>query len=172
MINPPTGVREIYLGIDPGYRTIGYGAVSTEANSLTSISYGAIQTRKADSISDNLLEIYEAMMALLRSLRPVAVGMEQLFFGANVTNGLHVAEARGVIRLAVRVAGVPLEEYTASQVKAAVAHGHADKKQVAAMVKTLLRLKAIPKPDDVTDALAVGICTANHAPMRRLIRDS
>lgn len=152
----------IILGIDPGYATIGYGVIRKEGASLTAIDYGVIQTPKEESIPVRLAMLDEALTAIIEKYKPDAVSVEELFFNTNITTGIKVAQARGVILLcAIKHCG-NLYEYTPLQIKQALTgNGRAEKHQVQFMVKALLHLTAIPKPDDVADALAAAVCHAS-----------
>lgn len=152
----------IILGIDPGYATIGYGIIEKERGNLIALDYGVITTPPTESLPVRLAMLDEGMTALIRKCKPDAVAIEELFFNTNITTGIKVAEARGVILLAaIRECG-NLFEYTPLQVKQALTgQGRAEKKQVQYMVKSLLRLKTEPKPDDAADALAIAVCHAN-----------
>lgn len=152
----------IILGIDPGYGTIGYGVIEKIGSKITPIDYGVIQTPSNEGIAARLAMIYDAMSALVKKFKPDEIAVEELFFNTNITTGIKVAQARGVILLcAVHECG-RLYEYTPLTVKQALTgNGRAEKKQIQYMVKMLLRLKTEPKPDDAADALAVAICHAN-----------
>jgi len=151
----------IILGIDPGYAIVGYGIIKKVNNDLLPIACGVIQTPASESIPVRLAMLDEQMSALMRKFKPDAVAVEELFFNTNVTTGIKVAQARGVILLnAIKECGT-LYEYTPLQVKNAVTgSGRAEKHQVQYMVKAMLGLKEVPKPDDAADALAVAICHA------------
>ncbi|NCC07758.1 MAG: crossover junction endodeoxyribonuclease RuvC [Clostridia bacterium] len=149
------------LGIDPGYAIVGFGAVEYEHNNFRTIQYGSITTPAHSSFVDRLQEIFVDMQTLIANVKPDAMAIETLFFTTNQKTVIAVAEARGVILLAARLANVPIFEYTPLQVKQSVSgYGKAPKKQVQEMTKTLLQLKEIPKPDDTADALAMAICHA------------
>lgn len=152
----------IILGIDPGYATIGYGIIDKTANNIKPIDYGVIQTPKEESVPVRLAMLNDAMTKIILTFNPDAIAVEELFFNTNITTGIKVAQARGVILLcAIKECG-HLYEYTPLQVKQALTgNGRADKKQVQYMVKAVLNLKSEPKPDDVADALAIAICHAN-----------
>lgn len=160
----------IILGIDPGYATIGYGLVDSTAGRLRPIDYGVIETPKTESIPVRLAMLDEAMTAIIHKHKPDAVSVEELFFNTNITTGIKVAQARGVILLcAIKECG-KLYEYTPLQIKQALTgNGRADKKQIQYMVKALLGLKTEPKPDDAADALAAAICHANTPDYSRRI---
>ncbi len=152
----------VILGIDPGYATIGYGVIRKEGAALSAIDYGVIQTPKEESIPVRLAMLDEALTAIIDKFRPDVVSVEELFFNTNITTGIKVAQARGVILLcAIKKCG-RLYEYTPLQIKQALTgNGRAEKHQVQYMVKALLRLDKIPKPDDVADALAAAVCHAS-----------
>lgn len=151
----------IILGIDPGYGIVGFGVIEKTLTGIKVIDYGAIYTYKTDTFPIRLKKIYEGMNQLISKYKPDFVCAEELFFNHNVTTAINVAQARGVILLsAVQNCGA-LYEYTPLQIKQALTgQGRADKKQVQFMVKANLGLKAIPKPDDAADALAVALTHA------------
>lgn len=151
------------LGIDPGYATIGYGIVDRrEDGRFEYINAGAINTPKEESVPVRLAMLDEALVELIKEYRPDCIAVEELFFNTNITTGIKVAQARGVILLAaIKHCGL-LYEYTPLQVKMALTGtGTAEKKQIQYMVKAILGLKTEPKPDDAADALAVAICHGN-----------
>lgn len=157
----------VVLGIDPGYAIVGYGAIEHHGVRSRSLTYGAITTQPGVAIEQRLLEIYRDMRTLLDKVRPDAVAIEQLFFNTNVTTGIAVAQARGVLLLACAEGGFPVSEYTPSQVKqAVVGFGKAEKKQVMELTRSLLGLEKVPRPDDAADALAIAICHAHTAGSR------
>ncbi|MBV6394957.1 MAG: Crossover junction endodeoxyribonuclease RuvC [Anaerolineales bacterium] len=151
------------LGIDPGLATTGYGIVRLEPNGeLAAIKFGVILTPKADSIPARLDSLYRELKSLLKKHKPDTCGVEKLFFQRNVSTAIAVGQARGVALLALEQAGIPVFEYTPNEVKQAVAgYGSADKKQVQEMVRALLNLTSLPKPDDAADALAIAITHLN-----------
>ena len=151
------------LGIDPGTATTGYGLVRLERDGeLVAVKYGVILTPKDASSSARLEMIYDGMNDLLKEYKPETAAVEKLFFARNVTTGIAVGQARGVVMLALQKAGIEAFEYTPKEIKNAVAgYGGADKRQVQEMVRALLQLDAIPKPDDAADALAVAITHLN-----------
>ena len=154
----------VILGIDPGYAIVGYGAVEVDKGRMRALGYGAITTPAGVPLQNRLLEIYQDMLTLLDHFKPDAVSVEELFFNNNITTGIGVAQARGVLLLAAERRGVPIFEYTPSQVKqAVVGYGKAEKRQVMDMTRRLLKLKAVPRPDDAADALAIAICHARSA---------
>ena len=151
----------IILGIDPGFAIVGFGVLEAEPGRQRLIRCGAITTPAGLPLPSRLLQISDDMATLLRQFRPEAMAVEELFFNQNVTTGIGVAQARGVILTEAERAGVPIFEYSPSQVKqAVVGYGKAEKRQVMDMTKRLLGLKAVPKPDDAADAVAIALCHA------------
>lgn len=149
----------LILGIDPGIAILGYGLVRYEANKFTVVDYGAITTNAGTQMSNRLMRLYEGLIEIIDKYKPDAFAVEELFFNKNIKTALTVGHARGVAVLSGVKSGLPIYEYTPLQVKqAVVGYGRADKSQVQQMVKILLNLREIPKPDDVADALAVAIC--------------
>lgn len=156
------------LGIDPGYAIVGWGVVDYQGNRFAPVGYGSITTPAGVPFELRLKEVYEGMAELCETYRPDALAIEQLFYQHNQTTVIGVAEARGVILLAAAQAGVPIFEYTPMQVKQSVTgYGGAVKKQVQEMTRRLLRLDAVPKPDDTADALAMAI-THGHCSRSQL----
>lgn len=156
----------IILGIDPGLSRVGYGAISEEKGRLMMIECGIIQTDASLSEAERLREIHEKTVDLIQKVHPHVVAVEQIFHGSNVTTASSVGQARGVILLAASNCEVPVTEYTPLQVKqAVVGYGRADKGQIQYMVRALLNLNEVPKPDDAADAVAVAICHAHHKDM-------
>ena len=152
------------LGIDPGYGITGFGVVDADRADLRLVSCGAITTPAGMDFSARLEIIYEDVKKLLETAKPEAVAIEELFFGQNVTTGIGVAQSRGVILLAIRQAGLPVFSYKPMQVKqAVVGYGNATKHQVQEMTKRLLKLSAMPKPDDAADAIAIALCHARSS---------
>lgn len=148
------------VGFDPGTATTGYGVVSSdEKGSLLCRSYGAFTTPPTLSTGKRLERLYADVSRLLNAWRPDVAAVEELFFKNNVTTGIHVAQARGVVLLACAHADVPVVGYKPTEVKRGVVGvGRASKEQVQYMVRVLLRLRETPQPDDAADALAVAIC--------------
>lgn len=152
------------LGIDPGIAIVGFGLIESNRGSVRMLQYGAVTTEAGLPLATRLVQIENDMTALIAQLKPDEIAVEELFFGKNITTGIAVAHGRGVILCTAERLGVPIFEYTPMQVKQAVAgYGLADKKQVMDMTKRLLKLKAVPKPDDAADALAIAICHARSA---------
>lgn len=152
------------IGIDPGTATTGYGIIEEdERKDLRVIAYGIIQTEAGLAAEKRLLEINQQMNEILLLHRPDYSAVEKLFFQRNITTAIAVGQARGVILLALAQQNVPLAEYTPNEIKQAVTgYGSATKKQIQEMIRTLLNLKEIPKPDDAADALAIAL-THLHA---------
>ena len=158
----------IILGIDPGLAIVGWGVIEYRNTRFRTLAYGSIQTPAGMRTEERLRAIYDGMRELIEKYHPEAMAVEELFFNTNVTTGIRVAEARGVILLAAEQAGLAIQEYTPMQVKqAVVGYGKAEKKQVIMMVTMLLNLPKPPKPDDTADALAIAICHA-HSGCSRL----
>lgn len=155
--------NSILLGIDPGLATTGYGVIKKEKNGdFKMICNGIITTAANQIFAERLKEIHLQLDKIIKKHKPDKFAVEELFFCKNVKTALSVGHARGVIILTASQNGLPVFEYTPLQIKQAVAsYGRADKKQVQSMVKILLNLKDIPKPDDAADALAVAICCGN-----------
>lgn len=149
------------LGIDPGYATIGFGVVEAERGQVHMVTYGAITTPAGLPLSRRLYQISTDMEDLIGQVKPDVIAVEELFFNTNITTGIAVAHGRGVILCSAEKCGIPLYEYTPSQVKLAVTgYGKAEKHQVMDMTKRLLKLKSVPRPDDAADALALALCHA------------
>lgn len=147
------------LGIDPGYATVGWGVLEYDNMRFGVVKYGAITTSPETPFEKRISEIYDDMCIILEKFRPDHMSIEKLFFNDNITTGIDVAHARGVIMLAAVQHNVKIFEYTPLQVKSAVTgYGHAKKHQMQEMTKNILHLKAVPKPDDTADALALAIC--------------
>ncbi len=149
----------LVLGIDPGTATTGYGLVRMEPDgSLKAVTFGVIVTPPHTPPEQRLKMLYEDLEDLLVAHHPDSCAVEKLFFSRNVSTAIGVGQARGVVLLALSQAGIEIAEYTPNEVKQAVAgYGSADKRQVQEMVRTLLLLPDIPKPDDAADALAIAI---------------
>ena len=148
------------LGIDPGTETTGYALVDEDAcGNLHLLDYGVIKTHKDANPEKRLQTIFSELTNIISLHHPTTGAVEKLFFQKNVTNAIVVGQARGVILLAMAQAGIEILEYSPQAVKISVTgYGAADKKQVQVMVKTILNMKEIPKPDDAADAIAIAIC--------------
>ena len=154
----------VILGIDPGYAIVGYGVVRAENGRFQTLEYGAIVTQAGEDFNRRLERIYDGMTEVAARWKPEAVSVEKLYFQNNKTTAIGVAEARGVILLAVQKAGARVYEYTPMQVKQAVTgYGRAKKPQVMEMTKRLLCLREMPEPDDTADALAMAVCHGQAA---------
>lgn len=152
------------LGIDPGYAIVGYGIIESENGKLRPLDYGAVETPAKLSTVERLKMIETQIAELVTEIKPDEIAVEELFFNTNITTGIKVAQARGVILLSCAKICDKLFEYTPLQIKSTVTgNGTAAKAQVQFMVKNLLRLKETPKPDDAADALAAAICHALSA---------
>jgi len=155
------------LGIDPGFATIGFGLVEADRGRVRMVTYGAITTPAGLPLSRRLFQIGTDMEDLIGQLKPDVISIEELFFNNNITTGIAVAHGRGVLLYSAEKCGVPLYEYTPSQVKLAVTgYGKAEKRQVMDMTRRLLKLSKVPRPDDAADALALAICHARSVTSR------
>lgn len=150
------------IGIDPGYAIVGWGVVDYDGYRFEAVEYGAITTDAGLLFERRLEIIWDELSVILARLKPQAMAVEKLFFTTNQKTGIDVAQARGVVLLAAQKQGLPVREYTPLQVKqAVVGYGKAEKNQVMQMVKNILKLEKVPKPDDTADAIAVAICHAH-----------
>ena len=152
------------IGIDPGTATTGFGVIDVINGKAKFVDAGVITTPPGGSMSDRLVTLYDELTQVIAETKPDQAAVELLFFAANVTTGISVGQARGVILLALAQAGISVPgEYTPMQVKMGVTgYGGAKKSQIQEMVKMILALSAIPKPDDAADALAVALTHANQ----------
>ena len=149
----------LILGIDPGIATTGYGLITEKNDRLTYVDGGIITTTPRETAPIRLRIIYSAVKNIISKHRPEALAIEKLFFGANSKTAMAVGQARGMALLAAAEMQLSISEYTPLEVKMAITgYGRADKKQMQQMVKNLLKLSFLPKPDDAADALAVAIC--------------
>jgi len=160
------------LGIDPGLAITGYGVLDTdEAGEPHVVTYGAIRTPASQPLPARLVSVYDRISQVLAACQPHVVAVERLFFGRNVSTALLVGQARGVVLLCTARSGIPIVEYKPAEVKQAVTgYGRADKQQMQLMVRTLLGLPEVPRPDDVADALAVALCHVYSARFDSLTR--
>ncbi len=157
----------VILGIDPGLAIVGWGVLEYSGNRFRTVAYGAIRTPAGMETPKRLLSIHRDMEDLIKKYRPEHMAIEELFFNTNITTGIRVAEARGVILAVAENLGVNIAEYTPLQVKqAVVGYGRAEKRQVIEMVTRILALPEPPKPDDTADALAIAICHAHSGGSR------
>lgn len=160
----------VFLGIDPGTAITGYGLVRESAGSLEAVAYGVITTPSDWELPRRLVVLHRELSSLLMLHRPVSAAVEQLFFSRNVRTAFAVGQARGVVLLALAQAGVPIAEYSPLEVKQTVTgYGRADKKQIQEMIRVLLGLPDIPRPDDAADALAIAVCHLHSSQINRLV---
>ncbi|MDP2892452.1 MAG: crossover junction endodeoxyribonuclease RuvC [Bacillota bacterium] len=157
----------LILGIDPGLAIMGYGAIRCEGGRLSAVDYGTIETESTVPLPERIQKVYSGMCELIERYRPDAVAFEELFFSKNAKTAIIVGQARGAAIAAACQRVKKIYEYTPLQVKQAITgYGRAEKMQMQLMVKTLLGLPEIPRPDDAADALAVAICHAQTAKMK------
>lgn len=152
------------LGIDPGYAIMGYGVLDYIGNKFTAVAYGSITTDAHTPAEERLKILYEELTEIIEKYSPDEAAIEELFYNTNATTAITVGEARGIAMLACVQHGVVISEYTPLQIKSALTgYGKAEKKQVQAMVKMILGLSEVPKPDDTADAIAAAICHAHNS---------
>lgn len=157
------------LGIDPGTATTGWAVVEEKKGESKLIACGCVNTSKINSDADRLVEIGKDIEALLEKYKPAEAAIEDLFFFKNLKTAITVAQARGVILYEIKKNCIPLFSYTPLQVKQALTgYGRADKNQMQEMVKSILKLRRIPKPDDAADAVAIAICHLNSRRMNKV----
>ena len=161
------------LGIDPGIATVGFGVLDFDGKSFKTVEYGAVLSPAHTEMPLRLKMVYDDMSYIIEKYKPDEVAVEELFFNTNVKTAIMVGQARGVLILAAANHELPIYEYTPLQVKqAVVGYGRADKNQVQQMVKSILGLHEIPKPDDAADALAIAVCQAHSGGARARILNS
>ena len=154
----------IILGIDPGVATVGFGIIKVKAGTPKLIRYGVVTTSAKMRLSLRLKQIHDDVAELIKLFEPDAIAVEELFFNSNQKTGIAVAHGRAAVLLSGQEHGIPMYEYTPLQVKKAIAgYGRAPKKQMMDMVRRLLEMEQIPKPDDAADALAIALCHARVA---------
>ena len=159
----PSGIR-VALGVDPGTAIIGYAVVMAQGSDLQLLVCDVITTPAKMPLAGRLQLIYTGLSTIIATYKPQEAALEELFFAKNARTAMTVGQARGVAMLALANGGLPISEYTPKQVKQAITgYGSADKDQVGEMVRILLKLSAIPKPDDAADAAAIAICHLNTA---------
>ena len=152
----------VIMGIDPGFAIVGFGIVNYKGNQFKVLDYGVIRTSAKMLLPERLLMIEKRLVELISDYSPEAICVEDLYFNTNLKTAMNVGQGRGVALLCSAKAGIPVYEYTPLQVKQGVTgYGRADKNQVQQMVKVLLGLAEVPKPDDAADALAIAICHAH-----------
>jgi crossover junction endodeoxyribonuclease RuvC len=150
------------LGIDPGTGILGFGVIEVSGNKTVLVDAGVIRTPVKEDDAVRLQTIFEELTDIIAQTKPAEMAVEKLFFAQNVTTAMTVAQARGVVLLAGQQAGLNIAEYTPLQIKQALTgYGWADKKQIQEMVRVLLGLKDVPKPDDCADALATALIHAS-----------
>lgn len=150
------------LGIDPGTATIGFGLIEKNKSNLKLLKYGCIKTSANLSTAERLNKLHKELSSLIKIHKPDVAAVEDIFFFKNLKTAIKVSQARGAILLAIAQNKIPIAEYTPLQIKQAVTcYGRAEKAQVQKMVKVILSLEELPKPDDAADALAVAICCAH-----------
>ena len=163
--------KVIIMGIDPGIAIVGFGVIEYKGNNFKVIDYGAVTTEPEVTFPNRLKQIYDTLVELFGVYKPDALAIEELFFNKNVKTAINVGQARGVEILAAVNSGIEVFEYTPLQVKqGVVGYGRAEKRQVQEMIKIILNLKKIPKPDDVADALAVAVCHAHSGNFRSMFK--
>jgi crossover junction endodeoxyribonuclease RuvC len=160
------------LGIDPGTASLGYGLIEKQNNNLKMVTFGCFKTDKDLAPADRLKILYQKIVLLIKKFQPQRFAIEQIFFFKNAKTIISVSQARGIAMLAAANLNLEICEYTPLQVKqAVVGYGLAQKQQIQKMVKAILGLKEIPRPDDAADALAVAICAANSLNIKQLLTD-
>jgi crossover junction endodeoxyribonuclease RuvC len=165
----PTKKLQIILGIDPGFADTGYGVIEFLGSSFKTLDYGSIVTPANQDFADRIEYIYDEIIKLIKKHKPTNIAIEELFFSKNVTTAIKVSQARGVVLLAANQNKLQISEYTPLQIKQALTgYGRADKKQMQQMIKVVLGLKEIPKPDDAADALAVALCCSSNLKMENI----
>jgi len=162
-VSPPSTPR-IALGVDPGTAIVGYAVVSARGDDLSMIACDVITTPARMPLAERFQQIYQGLVEIIGIYHPQEAAIEELFFAKNARTAMTVGQARGVAMLALANGGLPISEYTPKQIKQAVTgYGSAGKEQVGEMVRILLKLSAIPRPDDAADAAAVAICHLHTA---------
>ena len=150
------------IGIDPGYAIVGYGVIDYIGNKFKIVEYGAITTESNQNMNERFKSIHDDLNTIIERTKPEFLAIEELFFNSNQKTAINVAQARGVLLLPALNHGRSVHEYTPLQVKqAVVGYGRAEKKQVQLLVKSILGLEKVPKPDDTADALAIAVCHAH-----------
>lgn len=159
----------VILGIDPGIGRMGWGIIKNHESRIMNQAFGCIETSVKQKNEERLLQIYKEITSIIKKYKPDVLAIEELFFGANSKTALVVGQARGVVLLCAGQHSLPVSVYTPLQVKMALTgYGRAEKNQIGQMVKILLKLPSIPKPDDTADALAVAITHALSVKMGML----
>jgi crossover junction endodeoxyribonuclease RuvC len=159
----------IILGIDPGLANTGYGLINYKGDKIELLKYGCIKTLPNTSFAQRLLKISSELDKIIKKYRPEKIAIEQIYFCKNVKTALLVGQARGAVILTAVSSKLPISDFTPLQIKQAITgYGRAEKNQIQQMIKILLKLKNIPKPDDAADALAVAICCAHTSNLPKL----
>lgn len=147
------------LGIDPGLARLGWAVIRSSGMNVTLIGCGCVETAAAQAPAERLLQLHQRLAHIIADYQPDALAVEKLYFTKNVTTGISVAQARGLVLLSAAMANVPVEEFSPTAVKSTVTgDGRADKRQMGKMIRLLLKLKQLPRHDDTTDAIAVALC--------------
>ncbi|MDC7225973.1 MAG: crossover junction endodeoxyribonuclease RuvC [Spirochaetales bacterium] len=155
-------MKKRVLGFDPGLANTGWGVIDADASRFRTVAYGAISTSANLSIGERLNIIFSQATEVIRKFEPDVAGIESLYFAKNVTSAIPVAQARGILLLALYQSGIDAEEYTPGQIKMAITgSGRAEKKQIQEMIRILLGMKEYPKPDHAADALGAAVCCFN-----------
>lgn len=161
----------VILGIDPGFGITGYGVIKVEKEKIEILTYGCIKTLTKDPFPKRLKEVYQGLKNIIQKYTPDQVAIEKLYFARNVTTAMKVGEARGVAILVAALAETPIKEYTPLQVKQTLTgYGRAQKSQIQQMVKMLLKMDKIPRPDDAADALAIAITCSRYHKFNQLVK--
>jgi len=156
-----------FLGIDPGTATTGWAVLEENKGQVTAVAFGHISTSPQNTVADRLKEVADDLRGIIRKYRPQESAVEDIFFFKNVKTAVKVSQSRGAILLTLEQENVKIFSYTPLQVKQALTgYGRAEKKQIQLMVKNILKLKAIPKPDDTADAIAIALCHINSRKMK------
>jgi crossover junction endodeoxyribonuclease RuvC len=161
---PGSGVFRRIIGVDPGLASTGWGVVETDTRRIIHLAHGCIETKADRPRAERLFSIYTAFRSVLETWRPDESAMETLYFARNISSALPVAEARGVLSLALAERGLPVREFSPKAIKqAVVGRGSADKAQIQELVRIILGLEAIPRPDHAADALGAAVCAAQDS---------
>lgn len=168
--HPPDNQGSLIIGIDPGTARTGFGIIRQKpSGKLDVIDYGIITTPVGQAMAARLKDLYASLVQIIEKYHPESSAVEKLFFQRNVSTAMSVGQAKGVAILALAQAEISVEEYSPSEIKLAVSgYGGADKRQMQEMVKVILKMKSLPKPDDAADALAVAICHCHSRKIRSL----
>ncbi len=159
------------LGIDPGSETLGWGVVEGSFAKYSLVEFGTVRSKASDAFSKRLLTAYRGVEELIEKFSPDVLSIEDTFVSINVKSALKIGQVRGVVLLLGEQQGIEIAEYAPRLIKqTVVGHGNAEKHQVGEMVRLLLKLKAVPKPHDASDALAIAICHFHHAGMQNKIK--